>query len=63
MDLLVAKNFILISSGGLVYEVEVEFNLDLPGFTDVFDINGLSQIENMNVTEYSQMGQTLVLIH
>ena len=40
----------LISSGGLVYEVEVEFNLDIPGFTDVFEINGLSQIENMNVT-------------
>ena len=40
----------LISSGGLVYEVDVTFNLDLPGFTDVFEINGLSQIENMNVT-------------
>ena len=39
----------LISSGGLVYEVEGEFNLDLAGFTDVFEINGLSQIENMNV--------------
>jgi len=40
----------LISSGGLVYEVDVTFNLDVPGFTDVFEINGLSQIENMNVT-------------
>ena len=40
----------LISSGGLVYEVDVIFNLDVPGFTDVFEVNGLSQIENMNVT-------------
>jgi len=40
----------LINSGGLVYEVDVSFNLSVPGFTDVFEINGLSQIENMNVT-------------